>query len=107
MQAKSRGTATQEYSEKDVITKLKALYGNCIHIGENLYIVCSKGKYYLMPKTIPEVFETKKATRLRKLISMKEDVDGTIEVNIRKGDESKEFIMTTKPRLIERLSQWT
>lgn len=108
MQKELRGSNIQvEYSEKYVIKQLKELYGNCIYIGENLYIVYSNGAYYLMQKTIPEVFDIKKAIKLRKVMSMEDNADGTTCVKIKTGEESKEIIFTTKPRLVERLAQWT
>lgn len=108
MKGKSRGGLVErEYSDEEIWQKLNEWYGkeNCIQLGKYLYIVCERNAYYFMKKSIPEIFFTFDATKLEKVISIEEEIDGSLTVRLKK-DRSEILIMTTKQRVIKKIAQW-
>lgn len=108
MKGKSRGSLIErEYSDEKIWQKLIEWYGekNCIHLGEYFYIVCEEKAYYFMKQSIPEIFFIFDATKLERVTSIEEEVDGSMTVRLKK-ESSKILIMTTKSRVIKELAQW-
>ena len=104
---KRRNNGDKELKNGGIFQKLQEIYGkgNCIHIKDCIYIVHINNAYYLMPKSSNDVFNISEATKLKKVISIKEQDDGSINAIIR--EETKNlFVTMLKSDVIEELVQW-
>lgn len=108
MKGKSRGSSVErEYSDEEIWQKLNELYGkeNCIQLGQHYYIVCKNDTYYLMQASIPEMVDMPKVLKLTKVISIKEEEDGSISAKIKERTK-KIFVTALKSEIIKELPQW-
>ncbi len=107
MKEEKRRNKVRQYNEEEIFRKLKDKYGitNCIRIKEFIYIVYENNTYYLMSKSVPEIFDISKATKLTKLVVIKEDSDGSINATIREKNKNV-FVTMLKSDIINEIKQW-